>query len=574
MATKKFTDNKNTQIVLALLKAHGIRKVIASPGTTNIALVASMMHDSWFEMYSSVDERSAAYIACGLASESSEPVVLTCTGATASRNYFPGLTEAYYRKLPILAITGSHGEDHLGHLSAQSMDRTQAPKDTVVFSSSVKLSDTEWKVTIETNKAILALKHRGGGPAHLNLESAAYGTFNTEELPPVRVIKRYTNIRNYPELKATNIAIFIGAHKPFSAAETSVIDRFCESNNAAVFCDHTSGYKGKYAVRNALHASQIYCDRSLYKADLLIHIGEVTGEFYEPGKFCTPQTWRVSEDGEVRDRFGNLTAVFESDEETFFEYYSRDTQKANLTYFETLKAEHDAIFSQIPELPFGNIWMVQQMYNKLPHNSVIHLSIFNTLRSWNFFDIDNNIRTSCNVGGFGIDGPLSTMIGQSLANPEKINFAFVGDLSFFYDMNSLGNRHIGRNVRILLINNGRGTEFRNFDHPASKWGKDADLFMAAGGHFGSQSRNLVKHFAEDLGFWYITADRKESFLKLMPVFLSPEITDRPIIFEVFTTPEDESRAIELCRNIYKDGRSFTDKAIGKAKSIVKTMIRK
>ena len=51
------------------------------------------MQDSWFEMYSSVDERSAAYMACGMAAESGEVVVLSCTGATASRNYVSGLTE-------------------------------------------------------------------------------------------------------------------------------------------------------------------------------------------------------------------------------------------------------------------------------------------------------------------------------------------------------------------------------------------------------------------------------------------------------------------------------------------------
>ena len=96
-----YSNDKTTQILLSLLKAHGIRKVIVSPGTTNISLVGSMQYDSFFELYSSVDERSAAYIACGLAYESGEPVVLSCTEATASRNYLPGLTEAYYRQLPL-----------------------------------------------------------------------------------------------------------------------------------------------------------------------------------------------------------------------------------------------------------------------------------------------------------------------------------------------------------------------------------------------------------------------------------------------------------------------------------------
>ena len=95
MENKYYTKERNVQIVLSLLKAHGIRKVIASPGSTNIAVVGSMEHDSFFEIYSCVDERSAAYMACGLSAESGEPVVLSCTGATASRNYYPGLTEAY-----------------------------------------------------------------------------------------------------------------------------------------------------------------------------------------------------------------------------------------------------------------------------------------------------------------------------------------------------------------------------------------------------------------------------------------------------------------------------------------------
>ena len=104
-----YTAERNAQIVISLLKSHGIRKIIASPGATNICFVASVQIDPFFEVYSCVDERSAAYMACGLAAESGEPVVISCTGATSSRNYMPGLTEAYYRKLPILAITSSRG---------------------------------------------------------------------------------------------------------------------------------------------------------------------------------------------------------------------------------------------------------------------------------------------------------------------------------------------------------------------------------------------------------------------------------------------------------------------------------
>lgn len=46
------TDERNAQILIQVLKAHGIKKVIASPGTTNACLVSSMQSDPFFEIYS------------------------------------------------------------------------------------------------------------------------------------------------------------------------------------------------------------------------------------------------------------------------------------------------------------------------------------------------------------------------------------------------------------------------------------------------------------------------------------------------------------------------------------------
>ena len=158
---KYYTDEQNIQIVLALLKAHKIRKIVASPGTTNMTLVASMQQDSYFEMYSSVDERSAAYMACGLAAESGEPVVLSCTGATASRNYMPGLTEAYYRKLPILAITSTQDTSKIGHNIAQVIDRRVLPNDIAKLSvdiPTIRDDDDVWNCEIKVNKGSFRTK--------------------------------------------------------------------------------------------------------------------------------------------------------------------------------------------------------------------------------------------------------------------------------------------------------------------------------------------------------------------------------------------------------------------------------
>ena len=156
---KRFTNEYNFQIVVALLKEYGIRKIVASPGSTNIPFVSAVQQDHFFEVYSSVDERSAAYIACGLAAESGEAVVLTCTGATASRNYMPALTEAYYRHLPVLAITAGIA-GYPGMLIPQIIDRSSLPRDIAKISVNlpqIHSLQEKFECNIKVNQAISEL---------------------------------------------------------------------------------------------------------------------------------------------------------------------------------------------------------------------------------------------------------------------------------------------------------------------------------------------------------------------------------------------------------------------------------
>lgn len=572
METKYYTNERNVQIVIALLKAHGVRKVVASPGATNITFVASLMHDGGFEIYSSVDERSAAYLACGLAAESGEPVVLSCTGSTASRNYMPGLTEAFYRKLPIIAITSHQGVHRIGHLIAQNIDRRNPPADISLLSVSlpvVKDQTDERYCEIEANKALLELKRNGGGPVHINLITTYSRDFSVQVLPPANAIKRYFYYDPLPEMPKTNghIAVFIGSHQDFSNEETEAIDAFCATHDAVVLCDHTSGYHGKYAVHAALMFRQNGGVGNLRNIETLIHIGEVSGD-YDGIPYVAKQVWRVNEDGELRDAFGKLTAVFQMREIDFFNQYS-SKEENHIEYLSLCKQQYQKILSKIPKLPFTNIWIAQQLHNQIPSGSQLHLGILNTLRSWNMFEVADGVTTRCNVGGFGIDGNMSSLIGASLAYPEELYFGIFGDLSFFYDMNVLGNRHVGNNVRILLINNGRGTEFRNYDHPGALFGEAADEFIAAAGHYGKQSKDLVRHYAEDLGFKYLSATNKEEFQAAKDEFLSNNIGDSPILFECFTDSKDESNALKSIRNIIEKPEPSM---VQKAKTLVASAV--
>lgn len=545
MSEKFYSSERGAQILVALMKAHGIKKVIASPGTTNLSVVGSLMCDPFFEIYSAADERSACYMACGMAAESGEPVAISCTGATASRNYLPGLTEAYYRKLPVLAIPANSGAYNAGNLVAQFIDRRTEPNDVAMVHVDVPAVHddyTAWAANVAINKAILALKRHGGGPAIINYSNEYSRDFSVKELPKERVINRITANDTFPDLPSGKTVVFIGSHKQMSKDLTAAIDVFCATHDAVVVGDATSGYKGKYRVNSSLIAAQPG-QVSLRGVDTLIHIGEITGDYYTMS-VSGKTVWRVSEDGEIRDFFRKLRYVFEMSELEFFRHYSKEGSSADSMLHRCL-AEETEIESLIPSsLPFSNPWIAWQSSKRVPVNSILHLGILNTLRSWNFFRFQDGVQTACNVGGFGIDGILSSIIGASLASPDKLCFCVVGDLAFFYDLNSLGNRHISNNLRIMLINNGRGTEFTNYGHPGHDFGESAEPYIAAAGHYGNKSQELVKHYAVDLGFEYLTASDKESYAKASSRFFTSEIVDRPMLFEVFTDSDDESQAIE------------------------------
>lgn len=567
-----YTKERNVQIVISLLKAHGIHRVIASPGTTNMTFVVSIQNDSWFQVWSSVDERSAAYLACGMAAETGEPVVISCTGATASRNYMPGLTEAYYRKLPVLAITSTRGNHRIGHLVDQQIDRRNIPNDIAVESVTipmVKDIEDERFCEVEANKAILSLYLNGGGPAHINMYTSYSKDFSLKDLPVANAIFRHTIFDDLPELPVDGrVAVYVGSHAKFTEKQTLAIERFCATHDAVVFCDHTSGYRGKYEVHYQLSAGQEQWVSDLKKVNLLIHIGEVSGDLFLP---AFNHVWRVSLDGKLRDTWGKLRRVFMMPEEEFFNHYSQE-HVCHTEYLDALNAEIESLKIQIPELPFSNIWMAQHMHSKLPIGCELHLGIYHSLRSYNFFKLPYGVQTKCNVGGFGIDGGLSTMVGASFVHPDKLFIGVFGDLAFFYDMNVVGNRHVGNNVRILLINNGKGNEFRNYKHPCYFLGDEADDYVAGARHYGNKSDVLVKHYAESLGYEYITANDKQSFLSLVDYFLTPEVTSSPIIFEVFTDTQNESDALEQILNCVKRNISLSN-FIPQIKTAAKNVIR-
>lgn len=538
---------ENARIVISLLKAHNIHYVVASPGGSNIPIVEAVQQDPFFKVYSVVDERSAMYFAIGLYLQTGEIIATSCTSAQATRNYIPGLTEAFYKHVPILAITMSKHPVYVRQDYMQCPIQTSLPVDAVKKSYSLPYihDDNDRTICVRTvNEAILELTHHGNGPVQLNIEELDSETWKfsyTENIPNVRVINRYEYGIDWPvSLTGKKVMLLMGEHRPYSKEESESIDSFCEVFNVFVYADSIANYHGKFALQPyiiSMNCSQKAFNEIL-KPDIVISIGGILGEYGIFGKlFNAPagsfEHWRVAEDGNVVDTFKKLTKIFECSTKYFIERMSNGKKKSEHTYYNLWKSYYDNINLNV-EMPLSNLYIAQQLHNDIPEGSSLSFAIHGSLRSWLNFPTKANINCSSPVAAFGIDGGMSMFFGESVET-HALSFFITGDLAYLYDMNSMSIRQLKNNVRIILINNNGGMEFK-FTDMVNKF--DVGEFVAADNHFKN-----AKGWSETNYFEYVPIKTKEEFLDNKHKLLEPSA--KPIIFEVFTTSDKEREAANI-----------------------------
>ncbi len=559
-------NKKNIELIVQLLKAHYLNVIVISPGGTNQEFVKAVQDDPFFTCYSVVDERSAMYFAVGLYLQYRKPIVTSCTSAQATRNYIPGLTEAYYKKVPILAITMSKHPRFTYQGYMQAPDQASLPKDCVKKSFVLPCISDDNDVLHATrliNSAILELTRISNGPVQLCVPWLDF-PLKTSDIP-IKQIKRIAgNSLGALQLTDKKILICIGEHLPFDKTIENEIEQFCEKYDVVIYTNHLSNYHGKYCVFGNLPLLVLnFTDFSeIYKPDILITLGEQTGDYpfynlFSRNDIQNLEHWRISPDGDAVDTYDKLEIIIQENEYEFFRAMNSRMKMDNQShhFFKKWNELFHSVNNNV-EVPFSAISIAQKLSPRIPKNSVLQLSILNSLRIWNMFDVHPSVECYSNVAAFGIDGGMSTLIGQSVAT-EKLSFLIIGDLAFLYDINAISIRHIKSNLRILIINNSGGMEFK-------LWGgnmKSIDKYIAAAGHFRD-----AKGWAETCGFRYISASSQEELESRIPMFVGN--SEKPIVFEAFVKDIDEKTAYSELISHNKN-LTFRDKA----KLAIKRLIR-
>jgi 2-succinyl-5-enolpyruvyl-6-hydroxy-3-cyclohexene-1-carboxylate synthase len=572
-----YSSNQLVKQLISLLKQFGITKVVVSPGGRHVQFILSLERDSDFELYSVVDERSAAFFALGLIQETGKPVAIACSSGTACMNYGSAITEAYYQHLPLLVLSADRLPHYLNQGEEQMYNQVEPFK--TITKCQVQLPEVNndldlWLCNRRINEALLALTHRGKGPVQINYPMhTIYGNgFADTELPVARKISlnSLTSEVNFEgfsrKLLGKKIIVICGQSVLQSSEFTNSLSAFLKKYNAVLLTDYMSNCHVDGAIKNSLAIihSMKQAEAQNYIPDVIITLGGnyiFNPELKQLLAQGTAEHWLVGPEGEVCDPFQTLTEIFEMEESLFF-------SNINKYPVDKIEPSFSKLWYELASTPepsldkYDEIYVIGKLIKSLPNNCDLQLANSNTIRMAQFFSIPPEVRVNCNRGVNGIDGSMSTAIGFS-ASTDRTVFYITGDLSFFYDMNSLWIKHISPKMRILLINNDGGGfmyhKLRIIDGKKS-------ITLAA------ENEVNAKGWVESLGFKYISAHNSEEYNKALNI-LTDETIKVPVVVEAFTDLiTDGNITSDYYRTL--DRRSFSEKVQGRLSHIVNSVFDK
>ena len=550
-----YSDKKSILQLVALLKAHGVRKMVLCPGSRNAAIVHTLANIDDFTCYSITDERSAGFFAIGLSLQGGGPAAVCCTSGSALLNLHPAVAEAYYQQIPLIVISADRPSAWIGQMDGQTLPQPN------VFGSLVKMSvnlpevhteEDEWHCNRLINEAILETTHHGKGPVHINVPiSEPIYRFTTKELPEVRVITRYHGLNVYDRDYKELIEKLNGYQKRMVVVgQMTLIYQFDKkfikplSKNFAWLTEHLSNQTiPALPIKNfdvAISGMDEERQEQM-KPDLLITYGGhiVSKQLKKYLRTHKPKEhWHITPDGKVADLFGCLTTVIEMDPFEFLEKiaFMLDGKPTNYP----MVWENWCKIHPSPELPYSQISVTGDLIKNLPTPCALHLANSSTVRYAQLFPLSNEVEVCCNRGVNGIEGSLSSALGYAVAS-DKLNFVIIGDLSFFYDMNALWSTHVHNNLRILVLNNEGGEIFHTLPG-MDKSGGTSRKFITAEHHTSARG------WAEERGFFYMNATDDEEWQEALKTFASPEEHPQPMLLEVWTNKDEDTR---LLREYYK-----------------------
>lgn len=555
--------------IAALCARKEITNAVLSPGSRCAPLTLAFTRHPDIHSRTISDERSAGFIALGLAQESRKAVSVICTSGTAVYNLAPAVAEAFFSETPLVLFTADRPAEWIAQHDGQTIYQSE------IFGKHVKKSyqlpqdyehqDSQWAINRIVNEAINLAMSEPRGPVHINAPFR-------EPLYPEKSedITYSSSIRIYDETSGdyalseevtekltreweTYHHVMIAAGQ-FDADPKlpELLNSFLKRHDIPFVADVISNC---HEVEKTLKHSDFFLGQATEAVkksltpDLLITFGQSmisknTKLFLR--KYSPKAHWHIQPSGVVTDPFKNVTKVIRT---TPYKFFSRFAELPSHESFENQRQNNFNKLWEIEERRVSRVLadelkdnsltefkIVAEVLAKLPEGCNLHLANSMSVRYANFIGLvakQKGIRVFSNRGTSGIDGCTSTAVGQLLSS-DKPTFLITGDVAFFYDRNAFWHNYPIKDLRVLLLNNHGGLIFNMIDGPAS--------LPESKEYFVTNQKLTAKKLCEEFGFSHLSLDSAKKTRNLLKDFFDFDGTTK--VLEVETSLETNKTYFE------------------------------
>jgi len=541
--------NNQVKILAEICSQFGIEHAVICPGSRSAPLVFAFNRNKNIKTYSIIDERSAAYMALGMAQQLQKPIALICTSGTAALNFYPAIAEAFYQKIPLVVLTADRPLDLLNQQDGQMINQVN------VFGSHVKgslnfdsqnLATGNWQLA--TSNLLTKSMYPVMGPVHFNVPLVEPLYENLEvEIVIEKIEKPLNNFGNFDNKNIIDAlhqtqkrVIIIGQNLP--DPELLATLKILAKKDFAILADVVSNQHESSVLKHFdFLVSQANNETlQILEPDFIISLGgpvlskalKIWLKKQKP-KFH----FRIQQDETLVDTYNNVTEyLFGNNNEVLKSIinteFSSSTYAEYLGLMELKSQRKIAEFINQNNVEFNELATVNFTLKNLPENSQLQVANSTAIRYVSYLGLpDKNITAFCNRGTSGIDGCTSTAIGAANISNEIVTL-ITGDLAFFYDRNAFWNNFVPNNLRIILLNNHGGGIFNLIDGPNSQ--PELEEF------FLTKHKLNAKNLADENGLNYSICKNNDEFANALATFY--DVSEHAKIIEL-SFDMDKSAAI-------------------------------
>ena len=476
----------------------GVRHAVFSPGSRSTTMAMLFKEHEGFETYMNIDERSASFMALGIAKAHKEPTVLVCTSGSAVAHYLPAVLEAQYTGVPLIVLSADRPHTLLHVGAPQTVDQHKIFGTAVNYFEELAVPQESHYYTYPrqvARKSYMKAMDTKKGPVHINVPlfeplvpelsrnhfEAGRSSFKVVKPNYGSVFDCLhendgTNEINDLFKRYERILILAGPQIDIDEAET--IRSFGAALQAPILADPLSNVRGcgtskvVISTYDALLAGQALWHE--LKPDCVIQFGQIVVSKRVQQMIASWTDVEYIEVNPTMDSMnptGKTTMHVQASIDVFTHLYGKNNNSD--TYLNIWRRLDQAGKKQLslaidePHCFEGRT--IRELQKQIPEDGQIFVANSMTIRDFDYFWFSGESKAVLygNRGVNGIDGTISTALG--LAVNGRPTYLVTGDLSLFHDLNGLAvAKTHNLNLTIILHNNDGGGIFEYLPQKGTK----------------------------------------------------------------------------------------------------------